>query len=112
MIVRLWTTRVTPGHLNDYLTFARSRSQTMFLAQPGCLGVLFLRNADETHTACSFWRSASDIAALEHSFLYVQTAQALADSGCLAGEAHTIVFDVEGGALRAAAISEGLGGFV
>jgi hypothetical protein len=73
------------------------------------LGVLFLRNVDDTHTACSFWRSASDVEALKHSSSYVRTAQALAESGCLQGAAHAIVVEVEGGAIHAAEISDVLG---
>ena len=64
MIVRIWTTLVADGRDAEYLAFAQQRSRVMFLSQSGCLGVLFLKASDGRHAACSFWRSAADVAAL------------------------------------------------
>jgi heme-degrading monooxygenase HmoA len=100
MLVRLWTTRVTPGREPDYLQFAQDRSRAMFLDQAGCLGVLFLTLPDGRHTACSFWRSRAHIEALAGSRTYQETANALGRSGILAGDQDVVVYEVEGGALQ------------
>ncbi len=100
MLVRLWTTQITLSHEADYLRFAEQRSRAMFLEQPGCLGVFFLRLPDGRHTACSFWRDQADIDALRDSPSYQATAGALGQSGILVGDQDVIVYQVEGGALR------------
>lgn len=105
MIVRIWTTGVTPGRERDYLAFARNRSRPMFLAQPGCLGVLFLRAEDGSRAACSFWRAPSDVEALATSTSYQSTAAALGGSGILSGTPALAVYEVEGGVLDAAALA-------
>jgi heme-degrading monooxygenase HmoA len=97
MIVRLWTTHVADGREAEYLAFAQDRSRLMFLSQPGCLGVLFLRAIDGKHVACSFWKSSADIESLASSSSYNATASELAATGILLGQATITVYDVEGG---------------
>lgn len=97
MIVRIWVTRIADGREAEYLTFAQDRSRLMFLSQPGCLGVLFLKAADGKHAACSFWESGADIESLASSPSYNATASDLAATGVLLGEATVTVYEVEGG---------------
>jgi len=108
VIVRIWMTGVAPGREAEYLRFAQERSRAMFLAQPGCLGVLFLRTSDGRHAACSFWRNAADVASLARSPSYQATAAALGATGVLVGEAHVVAYEVEGGALDGAAVNAAL----
>ena len=107
MIVRIWTTHVADGRETDYLAFAQQRSRVMFLSQPGCLGVLFLKASDGRHAACSFWHSAEDVEALSASSTYQATASALAATGALVGEATVRVYEVEGGAFDGSAFAVG-----
>lgn len=109
-LVRLWAVSIRPGAEAEYLAFARERSRAMFLAQPGCLGVLFLGMADGRHAACSLWRDAAAIEALASSPSYRETAAALLASGLLAGTPEVQVHALEGGALDLAALAEALSG--
>lgn len=108
MIVRVWTTGVVPGRETEYLRFAQERSRAMFMAQSGCLGVLFLRRSDGRHAACSFWRNIGDVEVLSRSETYQATAAALIATGALAGEATVVVYEVEGGTLDARAVTAAL----
>jgi heme-degrading monooxygenase HmoA len=108
VIVRIWTTDVVPGREPEYVRFAQERSRAMFLVQPGCLGVLFLRTSDGRHAACSFWRSAADVASLARSPSYQATAAALGATGVLEGKARVVVYEVEGGGLDGVAVSAAL----
>ena len=101
MIVRLWETGVVPERLAEYLAFAETRSRPMFLAQPGCLGVLFLRTDGDRHAACTYWRDRGAVAALESSERYRATAAALAATGVLVDPQTVRVYEVEGGTLDA-----------
>ena len=80
----------------------------MFLSQPGCLGVLFLKSVDGKHAACSFWKSEEDIAALANSLMYKSTVSDLLATGVLAGEASISLYDVEGGAMQSSDFSNEL----
>lgn len=97
MILRIWTIRIDPAQESAYLTYTRTRSQAMFLAQDGCLGVFFLRHADGRHAACSLWRDAAAVDALGQSALYRQTVADLAATGVLVGEPTIDQFAVTGG---------------
>jgi heme-degrading monooxygenase HmoA len=109
VIVRVWETGVAPDRLAEYLAFARTRSRAMFLAQPGCLGVLFLRADGGRHAACTFWRDRDAIAALEASERYRATVAALVATGALFEPQTVRVWEVEGGAIVPAVLAEALG---
>jgi heme-degrading monooxygenase HmoA len=108
MIVRIWETGVAPGRLGEYLAFAEARSRAMFLAQPGCLGVLFLQADGDRHAACTFWRDRAAVAALEGSDHYRATTAVLAATGVLAGPQTVRVYEVEGGTMDAEALAGAL----
>lgn len=99
MIVRIWLTRIPAEREAEYLTFAQQHSRKMFLSQPGCLGVLFLKEVDEKHAVCSFWNSRSDVEMLANSPTYNATVADLTATGVLAGEATVTVYDIEGGGI-------------
>lgn len=99
MILRIWTTRVNPAREDEYLAYARVHSRAMFLAQDGCLGVLFLRRADGRHAACSIWRDAAAVDALACSVAYQHTAAGLAATRALMGEPEIELFALTGGAI-------------
>jgi heme-degrading monooxygenase HmoA len=101
MIIRIWETGVVPARAAEYLAFAETRSRAMFLEQPGCLGVLFLRAEGDRHAACTFWRDADAIAALESSERYRATVAALTATGVLVAPQTVRVYEVEGGVLDA-----------
>jgi len=99
MLVRIWTTQIASGREPEYLAFANERSREMFLSQPGCLGVLFLKTNHGEHAACSFWSSNVEIGALTSSSSYNATVSDLRATGVLLGEAKATVYDLEGGAI-------------
>jgi heme-degrading monooxygenase HmoA len=108
MILRQWTTSIRVEAEDVSLAFARERSRAMFLSQPGCLGILFLRLPDGRHAACSLWRDAEAIRALGSSASYRETADALQRTGALVGEPEVTVCDVEGGAVDLEALARAL----
>src|SRR5687767_9337429 len=99
MILRTWTVEVAEGREEEFLNFASSRSLPMFLAQRGCLGVLFLKDSSGAHTACSFWADQADVDALRNSATYTATARALDETGMLRGAPRVVVFGVKSGGL-------------
>ena len=102
LIMRIWTTRIHSDREADYRAFANSRSRAMFRLQAGCLGVVLLHGANDEYGACSFWRSAADIEALEASAAYQETVAALHATGILLGEASVRVYEVHGSVAGAA----------
>lgn len=99
MIVRIWMTNIAAEREAEYLAFAQQHSREMFLSQTGCLGVMFLKENDGKHAACSFWSSRADIEVLASSSSYIATVADLIATGILVGEATVTVYDVEGGAI-------------
>lgn len=101
MRLRIWTTDIVAEREEEYLAFAKERSREMFLAQPGCLGVLFLKASDGKHAACSFWTNSADVDALASSLTYKATVSDLEASGLLIGNANTRLYEIEGGGMDA-----------
>ena len=99
MIVRLWRTLVERSRRNDYEHNERNRSTPMFLEQPGCLGVLFLRSGDHCF-ALTFWQDWDAVNRLKASPSYLQTVAFYGSSGMLVGEPSLEVFEVQGGFLN------------
>lgn len=109
MIVRIWSSMVAAGRDADFLAYASGRSRAMFLSQPGCLGVLVLRNQDGTHATCSFWRDRQSAEALEASPAYRETLAGLIATGVLAGRATVARYDVSCGGAHGSALLEAIG---
>jgi len=101
MIVRLWATRVDKSRSEEYEENERNRSTPMFRAQPGCLGVLFLRSGGESF-ALTFWRDIEAVERLKTSQSYLEASAFYADSGMLINQPSLQVFEVNGGFLDSA----------
>jgi heme-degrading monooxygenase HmoA len=72
----------------------------MFRKQPGFLGVLFLRRAEDQVASITVWEYGGAVEALESSPSYRLATRELAESGMLAGGQAVEIFEVTGGALR------------
>jgi quinol monooxygenase YgiN len=92
MITRIWTTEVSPAHLEDYEAFAQTISLPMFRQQPGCEGVLMFRDGGSCHVL-TLWRSQSDIDALATSQSYNETVQRILSAGFLVGDQTTRTYE-------------------
>ena len=109
MILRVWRTKIDPTRLEAYRRFERERCLPMLHKQPGLLGVLFLREAEDQAASITIWEDRGTVEALESSPSYRRTARELAESDLLAGEQSEDVFEVEGGNLRPEALLGELG---
>jgi heme-degrading monooxygenase HmoA len=98
VIVRIWRTEVQDGRLSEYREFARHRSLPMFRQQPGFRGVVLAAGPKE-HVVITFWDTAADVARLDSSPSYHDTADALLASGILRGTQRVEVFEGEIGFL-------------
>ena len=109
MIVRVWRAKIDPARLEAYRRFERERCLSMLRKQPGFLGVLFLRQAEDRAASLTIWEDGGTVEALTSSPSYRRTARELAESDLLAGEQSEEVFEVEGGDLRPEALLGALG---
>ncbi len=105
MILRIWRTRLDPEHLDEYRSFERERCLSMLRKQPGFLGVLYLRDAEDRTASLTMWEDSGAMAALESSPSYRRTTRELAESGLLVGEQSVEIFEVESGDLRLEALA-------
>ena len=109
MILRVWSAKIDPARLEEYRRFERERCLPMLHKQPGLLGVLFLRQAEDCAASLTLWEDRGTVEALTSSPSYRRTARELAESDLLAGEQSEEVFEVEGGDLRPEALVGALG---
>ncbi len=73
----------------------------MLRKQPGLLGVLFLRDAENRAVSITIWEDWGTVEALESSPSYRKTTHELTKSGLLAGDHQSVeVLEVEGGSVR------------
>ena len=100
MIVRVWRAKIDPARLDEYQRFEQERCLQMLRKQPGLLGVLFLRQAEDRAALLTIWEDAGAVEALQSSPSYRETTHELAESALLAGSESVEVFEVEGGDLR------------
>jgi heme-degrading monooxygenase HmoA len=92
-LVRIWTTRIDLGRLEEYERFVAERSLPMFRAQPGFVGVAFGRSGDEV-AVISYWRDRAAVDALDGSATYQETVRAIVDTGFLVGDADVQIFEI------------------
>lgn len=105
MIARLWKTQVDVTRLAEYEQFAQEQSLPMFRQQQGFLGVFFSRE----HQHClvlSLWRDHTAVEALATSTTYQATVRQLQATGLLLGHQSVELFEVSGGALLPAVLSQ------
>ena len=105
MILRVWRTKIDPARLEAYRRFERERCMPMLDKQPGLLGVLFLREAEDQAASITIWEDRGTVEALESSPSYRRTVRKLAESGLLVREQSVEIFEVAGGALRLEALA-------
>jgi heme-degrading monooxygenase HmoA len=99
MILRIWRTALDPSRREAYAQFERDRSLPMFRAQPGLLGVLFLREGADRAAALTMWRDLAAVEALRHSPTYQDTSAVLQTSGLLTDKQTVELFEIRGGDL-------------
>ena len=108
MILRVWRAQIVPARIEEYRRFERERCLSMLRRQPGFLGMLFLRQAEDCAASLTIWEDRGAVQALASSPSYQRTAYELAQSGMLAAEQSEEVFEVEGGNLRSDALLRAL----
>ena len=100
MIVRVWRAKIDPGRMEEYQRFEQERCMPMLRNQPGHLGELFLRQAEDQAASLTIWEDAGVVEALQSSPSYRETVHELGESPLLARDQSVEVFEVEGGDLR------------
>lgn len=96
MIVRVWRAEIAPARLEEYRHFEQERCLPMRRKQPGFLGVLFLRRAEEQVASITVWEYGGAVEALESSPSYRGTTRELAESGMLAGGQSVEILEAAG----------------
>jgi heme-degrading monooxygenase HmoA len=109
VILRIWRAKLNRACLEDYRRFERERCLPMLHKQPGLLGVLLLREAEDCAATLTIWEDRGTVEALTSSPSYRRTARELAESELLEGKQSEEVFEVEGGDLRPEALLGALG---
>jgi heme-degrading monooxygenase HmoA len=104
MILRIWRAKINLARLEDYRRFERERCLPMLHKQPGLLGVLFLKYAEDHAASLTIWEDRGAVEALKSSPSYRETTRELAESALLAGNESVEVLEVEGGDLRPEAL--------
>ena len=109
MILRVWRAQIVPARIEEYRRFERERCLSMLRRQPGFLGMLFLRQAEDRAASITIWEDTGAVDALASSPSYRRTVRELEESGLLAREQSEEVFEVTGGDLRPDALLRALG---
>ena len=102
--MRLWRAKIAPARMEEYRRFEREHYLPMLRKQPGLLGALFLRQAEDYASSLTIWEDTGAMEALQSSPSYRETDHNLAESGLLAGDQSVEVLGVEGGDLRPEAL--------
>ena len=108
MIVRVWRAKIKRARLEEYRRFERERCMPMLHKQPGLLGVLFLREAEDYAVSLTIWEDAGAVEALESSPSFREVTHELAEGVLLAEGQSVEVIEVEGGDLRPDALVRSL----
>jgi heme-degrading monooxygenase HmoA len=109
VILQVWRAKIAPARREEYRRFERERCLPMLRRQPGFLGVLFVRQAEDRAASLTIWEDRGAVDALASSPSYQRTVRELEESGLLAGEQSEEVFEVTGGDLRPDALLRALG---
>jgi heme-degrading monooxygenase HmoA len=108
VILCVWRAQLDPARLEEYRRFEQEQCLPMLRKQPGHLGVLFLRQAEDHAASLTVWEDAGAVEALQSSPSYRQITHELAQSALLAGDESVEVLEVEGGDLRPEALVRAL----
>jgi heme-degrading monooxygenase HmoA len=104
VILRIWRARLNPARLESYRRFERERCVPMLHKQPGFLGVLFVREAEDRAVSITIWEDGGAVEALESSPSYRRTTRELTESGLLANDWSAEILKVAGGEFRVEAL--------
>jgi len=99
VLVRVWRAKINPARLDEYQRFEQERCLQMLRKQPGLLGVLFLRQAEDRTASLTIWEDAGAVEALQSSPSYREITNELAESALLTGNESVEIIEVEGGDL-------------
>jgi heme-degrading monooxygenase HmoA len=102
--LRILRAKIAPARLEEYRRFERERCLPMLRRQPGLLGVLFLRQAEDHVAEITLWEDRGAMQALQSSPSYREITHELAESALLGGDRSVEVLEVEGGDLRPEAL--------
>jgi heme-degrading monooxygenase HmoA len=108
VILRIWRATLNPAGLETYRRFERERFLPTYRKQPGLLGVLFLREAEDRAASLTVWEDWGVLEALTSSPSYRETTHELAESAFLAGDHSAEALEVEGEDLRLEALQGAL----
>jgi heme-degrading monooxygenase HmoA len=108
VIVRVWRAKIDRARLEDYRRFEQEWCLPILRKQPGLLGVLLLRQAEDHAASLTIWEDAGAVDALQSSPSYREITHELAQSALLAGDESVEVLEVEGGDLRPEALARAL----
>jgi heme-degrading monooxygenase HmoA len=108
VIVRVWRAKINPARMEEYQRFEQERCMPMLHKQPGLLGVLFLRQAEDRAGSLTIWEDSGAVEALQSSPSNRKLTHELAESALLAVDESVEVFEVEGGDLRPEALVRAL----
>jgi heme-degrading monooxygenase HmoA len=109
VILHVCRAKTDPARIEEYRRFEQERCMSMLSKQPGFLGVIFLRQAEDHASSLTIWGDAGAVEALESSPSHRRTTRELTESRLLAGEQSEEVFEIEGANLRADALLRALG---
>lgn len=104
MILRLWRARFNRARIEEYRRFEAGQCIAMLHKQPGFLGVLFLRQAEDRAASLTIWEDRGALEALQSSPSYRETIHELAESTLLVGDQSVEVLEVESGDFRLEAL--------
>jgi heme-degrading monooxygenase HmoA len=104
MILNLWRARINRARIEEYRRFEAEQCLSMLHKQPGLLGVLFLRQAEDRAASLTIWEDRGAVEALQSSPSYRETIHELAESALLVGDQSVEVLEVESGDFRLEAL--------
>ena len=108
MNLRVWRAKIDPARMEEHRRFEQERCLPMLHKQPGLLGVLFLRQAEDHASSLTIWEDAGAVEALHSSRSYREITHELAECALLAGNESVEIFEAEGGDLRREALVRAL----
>jgi heme-degrading monooxygenase HmoA len=107
--LRIWRAKIAPARREEYSRFERERCLPTLRRQPGFLGALFVRQAENHAASLTIWEDTGAVDALASSPSYQRTVRDLEEGDLLAGEQSEGVFEITGGDLCPEALIGALG---
>lgn len=92
-VARIWRARIDPAQAEAYEAFARDISTPMFKWQPGCEGVMMMRQGGHC-LVLTLWRDRQTADALSSSADYRETVEAILATGFVEAEEGVEILDI------------------